>query len=107
MMGATLLYLMDSRLQILRGTKESFGGISQIFVGDLFQLPAVRDQPIYGVPQSSEFAKFVTRSPAWDEFDLFELTEIMRQKDEKLFIEALNNIARGTVTQEDFSKHEL
>lgn len=65
------------------------------------QLPAVKKQPIYGVPHASELSKLVTKSPAWEKLELFELTEIMRQKDDLKFIQALNNLAHGTVTQDD------
>ena len=40
-------------------------------------------------------------SPLWSLFELFELTEIMRQKDDKIFAIALGNIAKGTMTLDD------
>ncbi|CAF3949464.1 unnamed protein product, partial [Rotaria sordida] len=43
----------------------------------------------------------VVNNPLWSLFELFELTEIMRQKDDKTFAIALSNIAKGTMTAED------
>ena len=45
-------------------------------------------------------------SPLWslsELFELFELTEIMRQKDDKIFAIALGNIAKGMMTVEDIN----
>ncbi|CAF4700768.1 unnamed protein product, partial [Rotaria socialis] len=42
-------------------------------------------------------------NPLWSMFELFELTEIMRQKDDKSFAIALSNIAKGTMTLEDIN----
>lgn len=41
----------------------------------------------------------------WNEFRLFELTQIMRQKDEKALITALNNIAAGKTTFQMCQQH--
>ena len=40
-------YFLDLRLQQIRGTKEPFGGLSIITVGDLFQLKPVFDNWIF------------------------------------------------------------
>ncbi|CAF4539730.1 unnamed protein product, partial [Rotaria socialis] len=42
-------------------------------------------------------------NPLWSLFELFELTEIMRQKDDKSFAIALSNIAKETMTLEDIN----
>ena len=39
MVGSAMFNFLDLRLQQIMGTKEPFGGISIITVGDLFQLP--------------------------------------------------------------------
>jgi hypothetical protein len=40
-------------------------------------------------------------SPLWEQFKLYELTEIMRQRDDRTFAQALNNLAAGCLSQEE------
>lgn len=48
MIGAELLYSIDSRLkQITDNFDITFGGLDIVFIGDLRQLPPVRATPIY------------------------------------------------------------
>jgi len=49
---------------------------------------------------STEFGDAVG-NPIWEAFESFELTEIMRQKDDRTFAEALNRLSRGRMTPED------
>ncbi|CAF4905532.1 unnamed protein product [Rotaria socialis] len=78
MVGFTMFQHVDARLQQIMRIKKPFGGISVIVLGDFNQLrPSV--------------------------FELFELTEIMRQKDDKSFAIALSNIAKGTISLEDIN----
>ncbi|CAF1307832.1 unnamed protein product [Rotaria sordida] len=85
MVGFTMFQQVDARLQQIMRTKKPFGGISVIVLGDFNQLRPVVD------------------SPLWSLFELFELTEIMRQKDDKTFAIALSNIAKGAMTLEDIN----
>ena len=39
----------------------------------------------------------------FDEFEFFELTQVMRQKGDKLFIDALNSLARNEMTEEQIA----
>lgn len=100
MVGARTLDRVNQRLIQIMGKNESFGGISVIFVGDLNQLPPVFDKAVYDAPEDDDL-KFLAGPVLFDEFRYFELTQIMRQKDEKDFIEALNNIAIGNMTAKD------
>ena len=87
------------------GTNEPFGGIRLVTVGDLFQLKPVFDKWIFENSQSgyNEFAIII-----WTEyFTLFELIEIMRQKDVKEFAQLLNRLGwlktvSGTFQDVDF-----
>lgn len=100
MVGSTLLSYIDTRARQITGVDQNFGGMSVLVVGDLHQLPPVLDKPIYMTPNSSILSIF-SNNILWDEFNFFELTEIMRQKDDKLFTQALNNLATGKLTQEN------
>ena len=80
-------------------TKELFGGISLITVGDLFQLKPVFDKWIF---ESSAICYSALASNIWTEnFILFELTEIMRQKDGREFAELLNHSRGGKHSEDD------
>lgn len=63
------------------GTNTPFGGLSVIAAGDLFQLKPVFDNWIFNNTNHG-YGDLATN--IWNEyFTLFELTEIMRQKDDK------------------------
>ena len=47
MVGSGMFTFLNARLQQIMGTKELFGGISLITVGDLFQLKPVFDKWIF------------------------------------------------------------
>ena len=58
------------------------------------QLPPVMGSPIFQVANITS-TSILTSENLWNEFEYFELTEVMRQKDERNFIQALNNSAYG------------
>ena len=103
MVGSTLLSRVDTRLRQIMGKNQEFGGVSVILVGDLNQLPPVMDSPIYKCNKSNEFNGFLGINPLWEIFSFYELTQIMRQKDEKQFIMALNNLAIGQMSKDDIN----
>lgn len=79
--------------------KSPFGNLSLITVGDLFQLKPVFDKWIFENTNDS-YGALATN--IWKEyFTLFELTEIMRQKDDKDFAELLNRLGEGKHNQND------
>ncbi len=83
------------------GTNEPFGGISLVTFGDLFQLKAAFDKWIFENSQSG-YDGFATN--IWTEyFTLFELTEIMRQKDDKEFAHLLNRLREGKHSEDDIA----
>lgn len=90
-------------LRQVRGVNEPFEGISVIVVGDLNQLPSVMDWPVFQPPKINELSIFVKVSVLWRLFKFFELTQVMRQKDEADFINALNNLAAGSLTKENIA----
>jgi ATP-dependent DNA helicase PIF1 len=75
----------------IRKSKEVFGGLQVILVGDFFQLP-----PIYREGETF----FAFESPVWNELNLeiIELTEIVRQ-DDPIFHEILKEARVGNLTK--------
>ncbi|XP_055685061.1 uncharacterized protein LOC129791128 [Lutzomyia longipalpis] len=102
MVGSNTSLKVSQRLIQIFGVHQSFGGISVIFVGDLNQIAPVGDKSIFRAPDKSN-AGILDINPLWEEFKYFELTEIMRQKDDLNFTNALNNLAIGKMTEKDIS----
>ena len=100
MVGFTMFQQVNARLQQIMRSKAPFGGISVVVLGDFNQLRPVGDKYIF---QSNNSYNALVDSPLWSLFELFELTEIMRQKDDKIFAIALGNIAKGMMTGEDIN----
>ncbi len=98
MVRADLLDCVDAFLKEARQSKEPFGGIQMIFIGDMYQLPPVvgKDEvaifaQIYDSPYFFDSDSF-RRISRYDEFyEHIELEKIYRQKDEE-FITLLNGI---------------
>jgi hypothetical protein len=93
------LSFIDQRLQALTGTKTPFGGKSVIAVGDLYQLKPVADSWIF--EDLSKDASSLAPNLWQQNFTMFELTEIMRQKDDLKFAQLLNRLRHNEMTEED------
>ena len=103
MVGGKMLSFIDCRLKQLTGTNKPFGGISIIAVGDLYQLQPVGDSWIFN---DLSIGPQVLATNLWKEhFSLFELTEIMRQKDDIDFANLLNRLRTNDLSAED--KNEI
>ncbi|XP_011866730.1 PREDICTED: ATP-dependent DNA helicase PIF1-like, partial [Vollenhovia emeryi] len=102
MVGSTMFSRVDTRLRQIMGRNLSFGGVSVLVVGDLYQLPPVMDTHIYLSSKSCTLS-FLAENVLWNEFQYFELSEIMRQKGDKSFTIALNNLARCAMTANDIA----
>ena len=99
MVGNEMLNFLYLRLQEIKGNKEPFGGVHVILVGDLFQLRPVGDAWIFA-NNSNDYSSLAPN--LWQShFTMFELTEIMRQRDDASFAELLNRIREGKHTDED------
>jgi len=105
MVNSDLMDAMDTMLRAARGkTKGPFGGVQVVMFGDPYQLPPV---PLKPSDEGYDFYKENYRSlwffdaKVWNETKLlrYELHENFRQHDDK-FIEILNAIRDGSVTQE-------
>ena len=101
MVGNEMLNFLYLRLQEIKGNKKHFGGVHIFLVGDLFQLRPVGDSWIF----SNNACDYSSLAPnLWQtHFTMFELTEIMRQKDDTPFAELLNRIREGKQTEEDLA----
>ncbi|CAG2198023.1 unnamed protein product [Mytilus edulis] len=72
--------------------------ISVLAFEDLFHLPPVMQQFVFK-PSKDPLSRMCDN--LWDDFSLYELTDIMRQKDDFKFTELLNRIRNATFTNED------
>ena len=94
---------INNRLKDIKGSKEDFGGVSIIGIGDLFQLPPVFDGYIFNDIQNSEYSILVPN--LWKKyFKMFELDEIMRQRESKMFAEILSRLKEGKQTKDNIMK---
>lgn len=54
------------------------------------------DTLVFKFPKRNQFAElFYDINPLWELIQFYELTQVIRQKDEVLFIQALKNLAAG------------
>ena len=104
MVGSTMFNIqINNRLKAIKGSKDNFGGVSIIAIGDLFQLEPVMDRYIFKDIDNSEYA--ILAPNLWqDYFKMFELKEIMRQRESKVFSEILNRLREGNHTHDDILK---
>ena len=94
---------LNNRLKDIKACREDFGGVSIIAIGDLFQLEPVMDAYIFKDLKNVDYA--VLSPNLWQKhFKMFELVEIMRQRDSKLFAELLNRLREGKHTAADIAK---
>jgi len=94
---------INNRLKDIKGSSLPFGGVSIIAIGGLFQLQPVMDGYIFKDMDNDEYG--VLAPNIWQElFKMFELHEIMRQRESKHFAEMLNRLREGNHTKEDIMK---
>ena len=95
---------LNNRLKDLKGSKEDFGGVSIITLGDLFQLKPVMDGYIFTDVQYLTSYNILAPNLWKSYFRMFELDEIMRQRESKEFAEILNRLREGKHTSSDLKK---
>ena len=101
MVGHDMFNFVNLRLQEIKGCSLPFGGTSIITVGDLFQLRPVMNNWIF--TQSTKGYGPLAANLWKDNFKLFELTIIMRQREDKIFAELLNRLREGNQTEQDMN----
>ncbi|XP_068712523.1 uncharacterized protein [Montipora foliosa] len=80
-------------------SSELFAGISVVVVGDFYQLPPIREKPIFENFKNNSYNLY----HPWLVFRMVELTEIMRQKDDQHFNRLLNRLRTGSQTEQDIN----
>lgn len=95
MVSNNLLLHIHQRLIEIFACSENipFAGISVIACGDFYQLPPIQAKPIY-----TEYKDpMLNLSHCWRYFQIAELTEVMRQREDQRLIDLLNNIRTGNL----------
>jgi ATP-dependent DNA helicase PIF1 len=89
MLDSILCNTISDILKACKKSDKAFGGIQVIFVGDFFQLPPVTNT-------------FCFQSESWINLNpiIFELTETIRQSDDKLFELILAKLRFGNLTKQ-------
>lgn len=103
MMSPQMLRFIDLRFRSAFGQQRPFGGLHVLFVGDLFQIPPITRQYIFECVWNGTEMYLAS---AWaDHVKMFELTQIMRQKDME-FSQCLNRLREGRQTEADLNFFE-
>lgn len=94
----TLLHIHQRLKEIFATTNSQlFAGRSIIAVGDLYQLPLIRRNTVF----ENYIHDIFNVCHPWHVFQMIELTQIMRQKDDQPFIELLNRFRTASQNEED------
>ena len=105
MVGADMLYKIHLRLSEIFQTQyqpeKLFGGITVILVGDLLQLPPVKENYIFQCPKNKHFEAYFNVNSIWHTFEPIILRHNHRQGEGKAWAQSLNNFRVGIVTAED------
>ena len=105
MLRADVLDAIDYLLQEVRQDQRPLGGLQVIFIGDLYQLPPVKNQ------QDTEQLKRLYSSLYFTDSNVFsalkilmlELTEVHRQAD-PIFIDLLNTVRKGRLSADELAR---
>lgn len=104
MVGSNTLLEINKRLQQIKGVMPdvTFGGVSVLAVGDLYQLPPIAQPALFDMMNDC-YARLYGSGSLWvDEFKMIELDEVMRQRGDTQFIELLCRMRTAQCTSEDF-----
>ena len=99
MVGTTLSGYANIRLQEIFDCKKPFGGKHVIAIGDFYQMKPVMDGYVF--KNSGKHYTALAPNVWCDNFKIYSLVEIMRQKEEKKFCEILNCLHKAQCTEED------
>ena len=118
MISNRLLVLINKRLQQIKDNTQFMGNLHVLFVGDLFQLKPVMGGWIFSdyhklydeknafksqksKKQPTDYKSLVETLWKSNNFRLFELVQIMRQKDDLAYAEIMNRLREGNHTEQD------
>jgi hypothetical protein len=100
MVSVRQFYQIDQRLRQLFSCQKPFGGRSLLVVGHLRQLPPIAGRFVFQEPSHLPMGNLVGNH-LWENFRIFELDQIMRQRGDHAFCKALNNMSEGVMDEED------
>ncbi len=110
MVGTRMFRDINLRLQEIKQNKSLFGGLNVVIFGDLYQLSPIMDDWVFEPPKKPKnkkaklYSADVLAPSVWMEnFTCFELTQVMRQKDDQPFCELLNRLREGNQTNADIT----
>ena len=94
-----ICYFVHLRLNEILGSvnNEPFVGITVITVGDFFQLPPVGGKPVYATYKNT----WENVESSRKHFKIFELTEVMRQREDSQLIDLLNHVRVADIKPTD------
>ena len=104
MVGSNTLLEINKRLQQIKGVMPdvTFGGVSVLAVGDLYQLPPIAQPALFDMMNDC-YARLYGSGSLWvDEFKMIELDDVMRQRGDTQFTELLCRMRTAQCTSEDF-----
>ena len=105
MVRADLLDCVDKFLR-LNGphSKQPFGGVQMIFIGDFYQLPPVVSSAEREIFRSHYAGPFFFSAKVFPQLELefIELEKVYRQKDDE-FVRLLNTIRNNSITDDDIA----
>ena len=117
MIGKKLWIKVDIRLRQILDANKPFGGLSVLAVGDFKQIPPVMEPSIFGdgsgkgqaLPEKGNHLNKLVQAltdnkEPWFDFKMWELTEVMRQREDLIYIEILEKIGNcgfNSCTKED------
>ncbi len=93
MIGNQTFEHLNLALQDVKQNKLIFGGVSVLLIGDLLQLPPVKQQSIFVCARKGTYEAL--SGSLWEEFQLHELVEIVRQSSDPEFAAILNRVREG------------
>ena len=104
LVGANMLYRIHLRLSDTFQTDETkvpFGGINVMLVGDLLQLPPIRQSQVFQSPEDKHCQGLEKAKPLWNELTPMILKHNHRQGKDKAYADLLNRIRTGSQTPDD------
>jgi hypothetical protein len=103
MVGSNMLLEIHKRLCQIKGVAANvpFGGVSVLAVGDLYQLPPVLQSPLFSTVRDCYASLYGSGSMWKDEFQIFELDEVMRQRGDDQFAQLLCRVRVNACTEDD------
>jgi len=101
MVRSDMMQAVDAALRLNRDSREPFGGVRMILVGDLAQLPPIAQGEEGAFLEETYGGPFFFHAPAFRNagFTMIELHEVHRQGDPE-FVEILNAVREGALDRE-------